>query len=83
MKNIDLNALPVYNDRYVKTTIRTYSNKVYTNFRDLNVPEHNVEYEVFTITSIDLLIYGNKCYLQVYLDNCADSTLNTNDTLSS
>ena len=83
LKNIDLNALPVYNDRYVKTKIRTYSNKVYTNFRGLNMREHNVEYEFFTITSIDLLIYGNKCYLQVYLDNCAHSTLNTNDTLSS
>ena len=45
MKNIDLNALPVYNDRYVKTKIRTYSNKVYTNFRGLNMREHNVEYE--------------------------------------
>ena len=38
LKNIELNALPVYDDRYIKAKIRTYSNKVYTNFRGLNEP---------------------------------------------
>ena len=32
LKNIELNALPVYDDRYIKTKIRAYSDKVYTNF---------------------------------------------------
>ena len=32
LKNIELNALLVYDDRYIKTKIRTYSDKVYTNF---------------------------------------------------
>ena len=32
LKNIELNALPVYDDRYIKTKIRTYGDKVYTNF---------------------------------------------------
>ena len=35
LKNIELNALPVYDDRYIKTKIRTYDNKVYPNFRGL------------------------------------------------
>ena len=38
-KNIELNTLLVYDDRYIKTKRRKYYNKVYTNFRDLNVPE--------------------------------------------
>ena len=38
LKNIKLNALSVYDNRYIKIKIRTYDNKVYTNFRDLNVP---------------------------------------------
>ena len=42
-KNIQLNILPVYDDRYIKTKIRTYSNKVYSNFCGLNVPEDDVE----------------------------------------
>ena len=37
----------VYDDRYIKTKIRTYGDKVYTNFRGLNVPVDNIEYESF------------------------------------
>ena len=33
LKNIKLNTLPVYDDRYMKTKIRTYDDKVYTNVR--------------------------------------------------
>ena len=52
--------------------IKTYGNKVYTNCRDLNVPEDDIAGKSFTVISIDyLLVYGNKYFLQVYLDNCA------------
>ena len=44
LKKIELNALLVYDDRYIKTKIRTYSDKVYTNFRGLNVPEDDIKY---------------------------------------
>ena len=47
LKNIELNGLPVYDDRYIKTKIRTYGNKVYTNFCGLNVPEDDKECEFF------------------------------------
>ena len=33
LQNIKLNALPVYDDRYIKTKIRTYGETFYTNFR--------------------------------------------------
>ena len=65
-----MNALPIYDDRYIKTKIRTYGDKVYTNFRGLNVSEDYTECESFTVISNDsLLVYENKYYLQVYLDN--------------
>ena len=36
------------------------------------MPKDGVECESFTVISIDsLVIYENKYYLQVYLDNCA------------
>ena len=77
LKNIELNALPVYDDRYVKNKIRTYGDKFYTNFRGLNVPEDEIECESFTVISIDsLLVYENKYYLQVYLDNCVYKIVN-------
>ena len=39
LKNIELDALPVYDNKYIKTKIKTYDDKVYTNFHDLDVPE--------------------------------------------
>ena len=58
LKNIELNVLPVYDDRYLKTKRRTCGDKVYTNFRGLNVPEDDIECESFIVISIDsLLVY--------------------------
>ena len=77
LKNIKLKVLPVYDDRYIKTKIRTYGDKVYTNFRVLNVPENDIECEYFRVISIDsLLVYENKYYMQVYLDNCSYKIVN-------
>ena len=68
LKHIELNALPVYDERCKKTKIGTNGDKVCTNFRGLNVPEDDVECESFTVISIDsLLVYENKYYLQVCL----------------
>ena len=66
-----LNFLPVFDDRYIKTKIRTYGDKFYTNFHGLNLAEGDIDCESFTVISVDsLLVYENKYYLQVYLDNC-------------
>ena len=53
---VELNALPFYNDRYIKITIRKYSDKVYTNFRGLTVLEDDIECEYFRVIYIDLLL---------------------------
>ena len=77
LKNIKLHTLPVYDDRYIKTKLRTFGDKIYTNFRSLNVSKDDIEFESFTAISIDsLLVYDKKCYLQVYLDNCAYKIVN-------
>ena len=55
----------------MKIKTRTYGDKVYTKVRGLNVPEDD-ECESFTIISIGYwLVYKNKYYGKVYLDNCA------------
>ena len=77
LKNIKLNDLPVYDDRYIKTKIRAFGDIVYTNFRGLIVLEDEIECESFKVISIDsLLVYNKKYYLQVYLDNCAYKIVN-------
>ena len=61
LKNIKLNPLPVYDDRYIKTKIRTCRDKAYTNFRGLNVLQDDIEYESFTVISVgSLLVHDNK-----------------------
>ena len=43
---------------------------LYTNFRDLYVPEDFIECQPFTAISIySLLVYNEKYYLQVFLEN--------------
>ena len=77
LQNIELDALPVYDDRNIKTKIRTYSDKVYSNFRGLNVLADAIECESFTLISIEsLLLYDEKYYLQVFLDNCPYKIVN-------
>ena len=42
------------------------------------MPENGVECNTFTIIPLDsLLVYENKYYLQVYLDNCAYKIIHT------
>ena len=49
VKNIELNALQVYDDRYMKYKTRTYGDEVYTNFQGLDVSEHEVGCKSFTV----------------------------------
>ena len=64
LKDIKVNALPVYDIRPIKIKIKTYGDKVYTYFRGSNVQEDDKECESFTVNE-------NKYYLQLYLNNCA------------
>ena len=69
VKDIELNTFPVYGNRYIKTKIRAYGDKVYTNFKCAG---RCTECESFTVISIySLLVHENNCYLQVYIANCA------------
>ena len=64
LRNIELDALSVYDNRYIKTKIRACDQKVYTNFFGLGVPEDEVECKSFTVISIDsFFVYDNKYYL--------------------
>ena len=61
-----MDTLSIHDCRYIKTKIRTYGDKVYTNFLCLNVPEDGVECDSFTTISIDsICVYGKEYYLQV------------------
>ena len=77
LKNIEPNALPANHDRYVKPKIRTYGDKVYTNFCSLQVPKNDIDCVSFRVIFIDsLLVYEKKYYLQVHLGNCVYEIVN-------
>ena len=79
-KNIELSALPVYDERSINTEIRKNGDNVYSIFCSLYVPEDGIECESLPIISIDyLLFYENNYCLQVYLNNFP---LQTNNRLS-
>ena len=71
----ELNALPIYDNRYIKVKTRAHDDKASTNISCLNVPEDEIECESLQVNSIDyLLAYEIKIniyYLQVYLNSCA------------
>ena len=56
LKNIELNHLPVYDYRYIKTQMRRYGKRVYIYFHGLHVPEDDIKCESFTAISIDSLL---------------------------
>ena len=47
--------ISVYDNRYIKTKIRRYGDKVYTNFHGLNVLEDDIECESFTCIRREIL----------------------------
>ena len=66
LKNIELNAFPVYDDKYIKTKMQTCGDQDYTNFYGSNVLEVGVECGSFTCVFIDsLLVYDKKNNLQI------------------
>ena len=57
LTNIEWKVLPVYDNKYIKSKIRTYGDKVYSNFRGLNVQEHDIEWESFKSFLSTLCLY--------------------------
>ena len=60
----------------MKTKTKKYGDKVFSNFRGLNVPEDDTECEFFAVFSIDSLLVQDKKYCQVKLDNCCHKNVN-------
>ena len=61
LTNIELIALLACDDRYIKTKIITYGNKLFTNFDGLHVTKDDVKCKSFTVIATEsLLVYQSK-----------------------
>ena len=52
----------VYNDKYLKTKIKSYGEKINTNFHDDKVPKEGFQYICLLVTLIDSVFRASKNY---------------------
>ena len=62
--DIEFYSEPVYGDvdKYIKTKIKTYGNKVNTNFQGQKVPKENASYKCISLIMLNSVIRVNKKY---------------------
>ena len=73
LMNTKFDNEPVYgdNDKYIKTKIKLYGDKVNTNFQGKKIPKENELYKFLSLIMLDSVIKANKKhYLQRLLEEC-------------
>ena len=73
LMNIKFDNEPLYSDtdKYIKTKIKLYGDKINTNFQRKKVPRENASYKCFLLIMLDSVIRVNKKYhLQTLLEGC-------------
>ena len=73
LMNIESDSEPVYgdNDKYIETKIKSYGNKVTTNFKGNKMPKENASYNCLSLITLDSVIKVNKKYYpQTLLEEC-------------
>ena len=73
LMNIEFDSEPVYgdNDKYIKTKIKSYRDKVNTNFWGKRVPKENASYKCLSLMMLDSVIRVSKNYHpQTLLEEC-------------
>ena len=71
--NIEFDSEPVYGDgdKYIKTKIKMYENRVNTKFQGKKVPKENTSYKYSSLIMLDSVIRVNKkSYPQTPLEEC-------------
>ena len=62
--NIEFDSEPSYgdNDKYIKTKIKPYGDKVNTNFQSKKIPKENASYKWLSLVMLDPVIRVSKSY---------------------
>ena len=71
--HIEFDNEPVYGNsyKYTKTKIKSYGDKVNTNFKGNKIPKENASYKCFSLIMLDSVDRVNKkYYLQTLLEEC-------------
>ena len=73
LMNIEFHGDPVYgdNDKYIKAKIKSYENKLNTNFQGKKIPKENALYKCLLLILLDSVVrVSKKCYPQILLREC-------------
>ena len=67
--NIKFHSIPVYDEKYIKTTVREVNGAIKTKFLGDEIPKENVHYACITCITTDSVIkMEKKNYPQLYLE---------------
>ena len=68
----ELNSELVYNDKDIKTTIKIYNDKVYTNFQNNKIPKDNEQCACLSVILLNCIFVNSskERYHQIYLEEC-------------
>ena len=77
LKGLKLSSLSIYDNKYIKTKIRTYNNIFYTDFHELGVSEDDTQCDCLLVIPIDsLFVWKKKRYLKRHFDECLYKIVN-------
>ena len=68
----ELNSEPLYNDKNIKTKIKIWNDKVYTNFQHNKIPKGNEHCACLSVILLDSIFVNsnNEYYPQIFLEEC-------------
>ena len=68
---VKFHSEPIYDDSYIKTKVKTFSEMIKTFFDGNEIPKERIEYVCIACISVDsVLNIDKKNYPQVYLEQC-------------
>ena len=69
--NVKFHRQPIYDDKYIKTKVKTFNNTINTLFSGVEIPKERIHYVCISAICIDsVLKTDKKNYPQVYLEQC-------------
>ena len=70
--NTKFDREPIYgdNDKYIKAKIKSYGDKIDTDFRGKKIPKENASYNCLSLIMLDSVIRPLCCYPRTLLEEC-------------
>ena len=74
----EFNSKPVYNDKYMKTNIKIYNDRIYTNFQHNKIPKDDESCACLSVILLDSLFVNldKEYYPLIFLEECKYATKN-------